>query len=343
MKNYRTKGLILIGSISLIFLAVMAAATINDRRQADAREATPVQAANEALPIAMATPRDEPSSIRNGTPPLAEAIPAQDEARTHLVKPQAMRDQAQPGAGITPAGGTASEQEAVPTAGQETAPTAGGERQLNQRSQHLPGVDTTWHSQQQCVQDGRATTCTSSTSGTNLSGTNLSGTNLSGTNLSGTNLSGTNLSGTNLSGTNLSGTNLSGTNLSGTNLSGTNLSGTNPNHFDIPEKAKLKYPTLGSTLDGMVTRVERGETEARKAAREAPISQGESVAVTIHLSGNADELARFLEENGGSPRNTGLDYIEAYVPVTLLGQTSEQAGVLRIRAIIPPDHNLRQR
>ena len=223
-------------------------------------------------------------------------MPAQDEARTHLVKPQAMLDQAQPGAGITPAGGTASEQGAVPTAGQETAPTAGGERQLNQRSQHLPGVDTTWHSQQQCVQDGRATTCTSSTSST-----------------------------------------------SGTNPSGMNLSGTNPNQFDIPEKAELKYPTLGSTLDGMVTRVERGETEARKAAREAPISQGESVAVTIHLSGNADELARFLEENGGSPRNTGLDYIEAYVPVTLLGQTSEQAGVLRIRAIIPPDHNLRQR
>ena len=30
------------------------------------------------------------------------------------------------------------------------------------------------------------------------------------------------------------------------------------------------------------------------------------------------------------------DYIEAYVPVTLLGRVSEQPGVLRVRAIVPP-------
>ena len=32
----------------------------------------------------------------------------------------------------------------------------------------------------------------------------------------------------------------------------------------------------------------------------------------------------------------GTDYIEAYVPVSLLGQTSQQPGVVRIREIIPP-------
>ena len=41
----------------------------------------------------------------------------------------------------------------------------------------------------------------------------------------------------------------------------------------------------------------------------------------------------FLESRGISPRNVGEDYIEAYVPVTLLGQASEQPGVLRVRAI----------
>ena len=49
-----------------------------------------------------------------------------------------------------------------------------------------------------------------------------------------------------------------------------------------------------------------------------------------------DEVVSFLEDNGGSPRNVGEDYIEAYVPVTLLGQTSEQPGVIRVREITPP-------
>ena len=43
----------------------------------------------------------------------------------------------------------------------------------------------------------------------------------------------------------------------------------------------------------------------------------------------------FLENKGGSPRNVGEDYIEAYVPVTLLGQASEQPGVIRVHEIIP--------
>ena len=49
-----------------------------------------------------------------------------------------------------------------------------------------------------------------------------------------------------------------------------------------------------------------------------------------------DGVATFLEDNGGDPRNVGEDYIEAYVPVSLLGQVSEQPGVLRVREIGPP-------
>ena len=60
------------------------------------------------------------------------------------------------------------------------------------------------------------------------------------------------------------------------------------------------------------------------------------MAVTIHLSGHVADVAQFLEDNGGDPRNVGEDYIEAYVPVTLLGPVSERAGVIRVREIIPP-------
>ena len=98
------------------------------------------------------------------------------------------------------------------------------------------------------------------------------------------------------------------------------------NQYPIPEKAELTYPNLGSVLDQLAARVEEGETTAREAAEDASMHREESVAVTIYLSGNVDDMVSFLEDNGGSPRNVGEDYIEAYVPVTLLGQVSEQTG-----------------
>ena len=104
----------------------------------------------------------------------------------------------------------------------------------------------------------------------------------------------------------------------------------------LPEKGELKYPNLGSRLDGLVASVEAGQATAQDAAADTPVHSGESVAVTIYLSGNADEVVAFLEENGGDPRNVGGDYIEAYVPVPLLGPVSEQPGVIRVREIIPP-------
>ena len=105
----------------------------------------------------------------------------------------------------------------------------------------------------------------------------------------------------------------------------------------LPDKVELKYPNLGSHLDGLVVEVEEEETTSEDAASDTPVHSGESVAVTIHLSGSVDEVAAFLEDNGGDPRNVGEDYIEAYVPVTLLGQLSEQPGVIRVREIIPPE------
>ena len=122
------------------------------------------------------------------------------------------------------------------------------------------------------------------------------------------------------------------------------LAGTTPgaaadgddNQFTIPEKAELKYPNLGSMLNQMVARVEEEGATAEDAAGDAPVHRAESVAVTIHLSGNVDGVVQFLEDFGGDPRNVGEDYIEAYVPVSLLGPVSEQPGVLRVREIVPP-------
>ena len=107
----------------------------------------------------------------------------------------------------------------------------------------------------------------------------------------------------------------------------------------LPEKPELKYPNLGSNLDQLVASVEKGETSAKEAAEDAPVHREASVAVTIYLSGNVDDVVKFLEDNGGSPRNVGEDYIETYVPLSLLGQVSEQPGVIRVREIVPPEDN----
>ena len=104
----------------------------------------------------------------------------------------------------------------------------------------------------------------------------------------------------------------------------------------IPDKGELNYPNLGSHLDQLLTSVEEGQATSLDAAGYTPVHSGASVAVTIYLSGNVDDVVTFLEENGGDPRNVGEDYIEAYVPVTLLGQLSQQPGVARVREIVPP-------
>ena len=102
-------------------------------------------------------------------------------------------------------------------------------------------------------------------------------------------------------------------------------------------KSELTHPKIGSMLDGLIARIEAGEISAEDAAQEAPLHRGDSLAVTIYLSGNVDGVVSFLENNGGSNISSGDDYIEAYVPVLKVVEASEQPGVLRVRVIQPPE------
>ena len=105
---------------------------------------------------------------------------------------------------------------------------------------------------------------------------------------------------------------------------------------NIPERRELTYPNLGSHLDAVVAGYEGGRQSQRQAAEQGEVNQNGSIAVTLHLSGNVAAVEDYLDDNGASVRNVGADYIEAYVPVSLLGQASQQSGVTRIREIIPP-------
>ena len=98
----------------------------------------------------------------------------------------------------------------------------------------------------------------------------------------------------------------------------------------------MKHPKVGSALDGLIARVQAGEISAEDAAREAPIHRGDSIGVAIHLSGNSEDVVRFLEANGASNITAWDDYIEAFVPILLLAETSDRPGVIRVRPIQPP-------
>ena len=105
--------------------------------------------------------------------------------------------------------------------------------------------------------------------------------------------------------------------------------------LELPERT----PPLGnldSTLSHLARQVQRGYSTAHAAAAEAPLHQGDSVAVTFYTQGNTAPLVSFLTDNGADPRNIGEDYVDAYVPVDLLAEASEQTGVVSARAIVPP-------
>ena len=99
----------------------------------------------------------------------------------------------------------------------------------------------------------------------------------------------------------------------------------------------LKYNRMTSLLNEIVMQYETGTFSEKVAATNAPLDREGSVAVTLYITtGSAESIRDFLTANGASPRNIGADYIEAYVPVSLLAKASEQEGVVRIQTIIPP-------
>ena len=104
------------------------------------------------------------------------------------------------------------------------------------------------------------------------------------------------------------------------------------------EKADApKYGNMDSVLNGLVQQVERGISTARSAASTAPLNDDESVAVSLFIEEDyVEDVREYLDDNGASVRNVGDDYIEAYVPVSLLGSVSEQEGVTTVNTIIPP-------
>jgi len=97
---------------------------------------------------------------------------------------------------------------------------------------------------------------------------------------------------------------------------------------------KPQYPRLDSSLNKLVGQI--GSQSAADIASSAPVFIGDLVAVTVRLSHSVASTIALLESAGATIANTGTDYIEAYVPVTVLVSLSESDGVLSVKAIMPP-------
>ena len=106
--------------------------------------------------------------------------------------------------------------------------------------------------------------------------------------------------------------------------------------------SKPNYPKLSSDLNYIV---EQGKTD--KSAREsaslrnvgggASKDQSQVIGVTILIEENhRDAIVSYLDSIDALPRHLGTDFIEAYVPVSLLVEASQREGVLRIDSITPP-------
>ena len=106
-----------------------------------------------------------------------------------------------------------------------------------------------------------------------------------------------------------------------------------------PIKGKFnppQYPNMDSNLNRILEQVQSGRLTAKAAASNAPFHSGASVAVRLYIiEGYAQDVWDWLEENGADPRNIGVDYVEAYIPVSLLVEASQREGVITVHTIIP--------
>ena len=128
----------------------------------------------------------------------------------------------------------------------------------------------------------------------------------------------------------------------------------------IDEKGMPEYPNLDSQLRSLLEEFEAGAYSGYDAAGTSkdpadplpplglldpadPLPSGgpkdppdglPPVDVTLYVIGDIKAVARFLTSNGASVRNIGSTYLEASVPVALLGEVSQQPGVIRVEPII---------
>ena len=102
----------------------------------------------------------------------------------------------------------------------------------------------------------------------------------------------------------------------------------------IASTTKPAYPQLDSHLNKLVE--QSGPVTSQRTAPAGPLYHTDWVAVTIRLTDNVSTTVDMLEQSGALVANVGPDYIESYVPVSLLTTLAEADSVLRVETIVRP-------
>ena len=116
-----------------------------------------------------------------------------------------------------------------------------------------------------------------------------------------------------------------------------------PHNEQVPPlKSKINprgYDGLDYFLNELVGQYETGAFTARGTAREALMDKEEFVAVTFYIEeGHVRDVWNFLQSNEIPALEPADDerFIEAEVPVSFLARASRQAGVIKVKPIVPP-------
>ena len=126
-------------------------------------------------------------------------------------------------------------------------------------------------------------------------------------------------------------------------LQGTDRDGTKFEHCITPIPPETpKYPNISGSLRGQVEEFEETRDAVSGDSGQSGNTVGDTlVTVEIFLSANTDDVAAWLESKGVSPfyvqkRDASPFYAEAgsiggAIPMSLLGELSQQKGVVEVR------------
>ena len=104
-----------------------------------------------------------------------------------------------------------------------------------------------------------------------------------------------------------------------------------------PPAPTFTYPNIGdSQLEFNVVEFEESQDAASgPSGQSGEVVEDATVFVLVSLSSNTDAVASWLESNGAPPIHKTDGYLEVAVPLSLLGELSQQNGVTEIRRPAP--------
>ena len=103
----------------------------------------------------------------------------------------------------------------------------------------------------------------------------------------------------------------------------------------VPPKPDNHNPKLDTTINEMLTDLQKPGADAEETAAHAPLHRDSSIGITVHVS-DAAAVISFLAQHGVSPRHANDQQVEAFVPIDILQALADLPATLRVSVIVPP-------